>query len=380
MNDIVAEFVAELTGMVRQRFERPRNAGRPPIGWLSIHTPEELLYAAGTAPYRMAGDLAAGYPQASAYMHPTMCSYILSCFEETLTGVHDPARGVVLVNACDAEKRLYDALRYYGNRGFLEMIDMPRIVNPTTKRYFFHQLQTLKSAVEIHFNRKITDSRLGESIALCNRTRELLRRIAAMKSETPAIMPASKILALVKLSMAGMKQEFNAGLSRLIGRLADAPADSPKPAGNRVLLCGSFFDHPRLLDLIESNGASVVCQDISNGLKYYEGEVGTEEEPVKALADFYLERSSGAGMIDSRRNFKRLRSLIETFQIDSVVYCCLKFCDNHLLIFPEFRRRLSDMGIPVLMIETERTIDNDEQLKTRISAFFENLISFESAG
>lgn len=373
------ELMDELTGMYHQRFERLGNLTAPPIGWLSVHTPEELLYAAGMAPYRMMGDLASGYPQASAYMHPTMCSYVLSCFEEKLTGVHDPAQGVVLVNTCDAEKRLYDGLRYYGNPGFLQMIDMPRIINPTTKHYFYSQFRKLKASVETHFNCTISDSELKRSIALCNRSRELLQRLAALKSEDPAILPASQLLTLVKLSMAGMKQEFNTGLARLLERLKPSGAGASRPAGNRVLLCGSFFDHPHLLDFIESHGAAVVCQDISNGLKYYEGTVDSEGEPVKALADYYLEKSSCAGMIDSQRNFKRLRSLIETHQIDSVVYCCLKFCDNHLLVFPEFRKKLGELGIPVLMVETERTIDNDEQLKTRISAFFENLISFESA-
>jgi benzoyl-CoA reductase/2-hydroxyglutaryl-CoA dehydratase subunit BcrC/BadD/HgdB len=57
-----------------------------------------------------------------------------------------------------------------------------------------------------------------------------------------------------------------------------------------------------------------------------------------------------------------------------VIYFSLKFCDNNLLDFPLVKKKLNEKGVPVFLIEAERSFKNIEQIKTRIIAFLESQI------
>ena len=144
----------------------------------------------------------------------------------------------------------------------------------------------------------------------------------------------------------------------------------------RILLTGSYFDHGEIADLVESYGAEIACEDVSTGLKYFEGQVATEGDPIEALASYYLEKASCARMTDCERIFRRLSALIEEYNIQAVIYFTLKFCDNNLFVYPFLKKQLDERGIPVFFIESERIVENKEQVKTRVAAFLESQMEY----
>lgn len=367
---MIDNLIKDIAAMHENRFERLKAVDQPRVGWLSILTPEEILYAAGAIPYRITGETRPDIARAGALMHRNICPYVLSCLEEAADGVHDFSDGVVIANACDARRSMYDVWRYYLDADFVHLLDAPKHVNASTKAGFVREIRYLMETLERRYDREITSDDLAAAISLCNETRLLLQRLWDLrKRDTPPITGV-QALDIVRAGMTGPRREYNEKLSRLVDRLSASPdADSDK---NRVLLTGGFFDHAHIVEMIEQMDAVVVCEDLSNGVKYFEGSVDEAGEPVAALADYYLDKATCARMIDSEKRFDHMWRLIEDYYVDSVIYVSLKFCDSNLIDYYYQKKRLAEKDVPVLFIETERTPTNIGQLRTRIQAFLES--------
>lgn len=362
--------VEDIVGIHKDRLNILKKINLPKIGWVSIYTPEEVIYAAGVIPFRITGEESLSDSQAKAAITTNFCPYILSCLEEGIQDVYSFIEGVVIVNTCDARRRLYDAWKSYVNNKYNYLIDFPRIISPISKKYFRRQIELFIRSLEKHLGCEITEDSLMEAIILWNKTRKLLQQLYDFRKEEGFSLRSSHVINIVKASQVGCKKDFNSKLSILLDEMK-----MQKPICNirkkRILLCGSYFDQTKMVDFIESLDAVVVCEDLSNGLKYFEGEVSLKEGAISGLANYYLEKAIFARMIDAERRFNHLWRIIESYKIQAVIYFSLKFCDTNLMDFPYQKNRLNERGVPVLFLEGERFMANIGQIKTRIQAFLE---------
>jgi bcr-type benzoyl-CoA reductase subunit C len=373
---MIDALIHDINHLNKNKWNLLKENKKPKIGWLSIYTPEEIIHAAGMIPYHITGESKLNFPKASTHMHSNLCPYVLSSFEEVLDGVHDFAKGTIFVNACDARRRMYDVYKHFDQSKFLYLLDFSKVVNINSKRYFRLQLQNLIFALENYFHCKITNEALHEAIKLWNKTRNLLSELYEYRRTGNADITGSQAMKLVKASMIGLKEEFNIRLSRLLDQIKKKRSKIKPENRYRILLCGSYFDHMDIAEIIESYGAYIVCENISVGLKYFEGQVDTTGDPLDALADYYLEKATCARMIDFDRRVNNLLNLVESYNIQSVVFFALKFCDNNLLDFPLIKKKLNERSLPVFFIEAERSFENIEQIKTRIIAFLESQMGY----
>jgi benzoyl-CoA reductase/2-hydroxyglutaryl-CoA dehydratase subunit BcrC/BadD/HgdB len=373
----IEKFMSPFIEMLQQKYRKLKDINKPTVGWFSIYTPEEIIYAAGMIPFRIIGEELSVATKARALLFSNLCPYVLSCLDEGLESRYSSLNGVVIVNTCDARRRLYDAWRRFIKTRFIHLIDLPKTITKESKQYFTTQICLFKEALEKEFGIKITPKSLSEAIELWNKTRGLLHQLYGLRKDDNPPITGSQALSIIKASMAGQREEFNRILLSLLNYLEDRGREvkniPPNHKRTRILITGSYFDQNSLVELIENLGTVVVCEDLSNGIKYFEGKVDPEQEPISALADYYLSKATCARMADSQMRYDHLKILIKTYKIDAVIYFSLKFCDNNLIDFPYQRQRLIEDGIPVLFIEGERILVNINQLKTRIQAFLEML-------
>lgn len=363
-------FIENINQKTKDKIKILTKSDQPKMGWFSVYTPEEIIYAAGIMPFRITGDLAPASIKSRAILFSNICPYTLSCFEEGIQGIYNFLDGVVMVNTCDARRRLYDAWKMYLKTPFIHIIDLPKTVAPESSNYFENQFFKFKDALENHFKYKISEKLLNEAICLYNKTRILLSQLYELRKRKDPPIKGSEALAIVMASMAGDRRDFNEGLGSLLKKL-NGLSNGPNKKNKRILITGSYFDQLGLIKMIEDLGAIVVCEDLSNGIKYFEGSVEITKEPVKALAEYYLNKAPCARMADSEKRSKDILKLVKDYKVDAVIYFALKFCDSNLIDFPYQKNKLSEAGIPVLFLEGERTMVNLGQLKTRVQAFLE---------
>ncbi|MDP2952841.1 MAG: 2-hydroxyacyl-CoA dehydratase family protein, partial [Chloroflexota bacterium] len=56
-----------------------------------------------------------------------------------------------------------------------------------------------------------------------------------------------------------------------------------------------------------------------------------------------------------------------------IIQLLVNFCPPHLCIYPDAKRRVAQLGVPDLLIQTEHELTNLEPLRTRMAAFVESL-------
>jgi benzoyl-CoA reductase/2-hydroxyglutaryl-CoA dehydratase subunit BcrC/BadD/HgdB len=365
-------IIEEISHLHKNRLALLKATNQRSIGWVSIYTPEEIVYAAGMIPYRITGETRTEISKAGGYMHRNICPYVLSCLEEGLDKVYDFSEGVIIANACDARRGLYDVWKYFKETDFVHILDLPKAINAATKDYFAKEIEHLKETLENRYHCQIQQADFKAAISLCNETRQLLQSLYDLRKRATPPITGVQALNIVRASMTGLKKEFNFKMSQLLEQLETSDLDNDNDVDkHRVMVCGSFFDHTHIIELIEQMDAVVVCEDMSNGIKYFEGKVDTQTDPVTALAEYYLEKATCARMLDSEKRFNHLWQLIEDYNVESVIYITLKFCDSNLIDFYYQKKRLAEKDIPVLFIETERIPTNLGQIRTRIQAFLE---------
>jgi len=360
----------EFTSLFNNRISCLQRLGSPVMGWSSVYTPEEIIYAAGIAPFSVTGEGEPEAVKARSILSSNLCPYVLSSLEEGLQGTYDFMDGVVVVNTCDARRRLYDAWRIFVKTPFIHLIDLPGTVTPESRSYFENQLRIFRRSIEDHFKRTISEQSLMDAISLWNETRRLLNELQQLRKHKNPPVSGTEFMTIMKAGMSGNRKEFLAGLRRFIEGI-DKNRNVSSKRRLRVLITGSYLDQLSLVHLIEELGADVVCDDLSNGIKYFEGSVNIDKEPIEALAGYYLEKSGHSVMADSETRFANILKLIEEYDVGAVIYFSLKFCDNSLIDFPYQKYKLNQNGIPVLSLEGERALVNLHQIKTRVQAFIE---------
>ncbi|MFC1485244.1 2-hydroxyacyl-CoA dehydratase subunit D [bacterium] len=339
------------------------------IGWFCTYTPEEIFYAAGLFPIRV-------IPTASSITHnyscmpSNLCPYVMNSLDTAQYFNEDFLKGVVIVNSCDAMRKMYDAWKYYIKTPFLHFLDLPKSINIESKEYFKKSLSKLVKDIESHYNVTITNQDLTKAISLCNETRRMLKKLYDFRKQDNPPISGSEIFNIIKASMINHKKEFNMYLESLIEAIEQGKI-SKTFNGPRILIIGSYFGSEELTQIIESYGSIVVADQLCMGSLYFENLIDTDKDPLDAIAQRYLYKPPCSRMLEYDRKISHLLGLINDNRIDGVIFSTLKFCDSSLFSYPQIKEDLQKKNIPILLLESDGTSSNIGQSKTRIQTFIE---------
>jgi benzoyl-CoA reductase/2-hydroxyglutaryl-CoA dehydratase subunit BcrC/BadD/HgdB len=94
------------------------------------------------------------------------------------------------------------------------------------------------------------------------------------------------------------------------------------------------------------------------------------DELMNAIVDRYMQIDCAC----FTPNTERLDHIVEMtrdLNVNGVVHYGLSFCQPYAMEAFKVERALKDAGIPMLSIETDYSMEDVEQLKTRVEAFVE---------
>jgi bcr-type benzoyl-CoA reductase subunit C len=370
--------LAELSGIARDpaayiRDWRDRHPGRPVVGVLPMNFPRELALAAGALPVVVQDD---GLPvtEGRALLAEFYCGYTRNLVDQAVTGRLDGYDGLFLADHCISLVGAADVVRAVnpGTPVFFGML-MASMGDASATRKVTEMMATLRTELQRFTATTIDDDRLRTAIRAHNRDRALLRSaFDARRSGDAALRPA-QLQDLVTSSMVMDPDEHHALLT---DALAEARAEV-RDDRVRVHLSGHLCHAPRreLLDLVEDSGALVVDDDLYHGRRHVSTDVAEQGDPVQALASWYAQRNTA---IPCPTRVQRdadwdgwLIDAVHTSGAEAVLHLLPKFCEPHMLYYPELRKGLDAAGIPHLLLETEHEGMPLESFRTRIEALVE---------
>ena len=126
--------------------------------------------------------------------------------------------------------------------------------------------------------------------------------------------------------------------------------------------------------IIETSGAVIVGEESCVGERgtrnLTDNSTNTVDELMEAITDRYFKVDCA---IFSPNN-DRLDHIIEmakTYKADGVIHYGLQFCQPYLMESMPVEKALEEKNIPCLRIDTDYSMEDVGQLKTRVEAFVE---------
>lgn len=344
--------------------------GKTLMGWVCTYVPEEILYAVGIHPVRITGTRGVT-ATADAHMYSNVCSFARACLEEGFKDNYSFLRGYVSVNTCDNIRRLFEVWSRYINPPFTHILKLPHKVDGDAIDYFAEEVADFKDKLEKFLDKKISDESLHKAIEVYNKTRSSLKEIYRLRIDDHPPISGADVMDVFMAGTIIPRDQYNEKLERLIEVLRSKGGDGKGEF--RILLVGSELDSSEYIRTIEELGGLVVCDDLCNGTRYFWDLVETNEPPIKALARRYLTKSPCARMRPNTERIEHIRSLIQDYRIQGIIYEAIKFCDLYGEDFPLFKEAIKDLDTPILLLNREYGVAGLGQMRTRIQAFFERL-------
>jgi benzoyl-CoA reductase subunit C len=352
-----------------------QRTGRKAIGVFPMNFPAEIAQAAGALPViiqeNREPDSLGRNLLAEFY-----CGYTRNLADQAAKGMLDIYDAFFQADHCTQLLGAVDVVRSEVPDAPVFFGQLPTSMSDTWARD--RALATMRAFVEEmgrFAGTPVTEVALSEAIALHNENRQLLREVYAARRAGNAALSSPEMQALVKSSMVMDKQEHTALLREVVAGLAVRPRDDRI----RLYLSGhlSHAPRPELLAAIEECGAIVVDDDLFTGGRYISTDVPSDGDPVEALADWYLDRDAVAPcptLVKHESDWETtLVEAVESSGAEGVIVLMVRFCEPHMLYYPELRRRLNERGIPHLLLETEHEGLPVETVQTRVEALLERI-------
>jgi benzoyl-CoA reductase subunit C len=352
---------------------RWREEGGRILGHFQVYFPEEIAHAAGMLPLKIRG--APIEPtRAESHFGSYLCSILKTSLELALSGRVE-LDIFVTHPICDAARNLAGVW----GRNFsypCQILYLPQNANsPHAVEYLRGEYQRVLRTVEGVMGRRVSEDELRASLQVYNENRRLLRSLYEIRRRTPWLVSADEAYLLVALGGLVRREEHNALLSYVLPLVEKRPVR--KQDRIRVVFRGGFCEQPPL-DLIRVIGRScyVVDDDWLIGLRWIVEDVSLQGDPLRNLAEAYLERSAFSPVQHDLRKPKE-RMLLEQLRqagADAAIITAAKMCEPGLQDEVAYLRALDAAGIPYFVSEFEENMVSFDQLELQLETFVENVL------
>jgi benzoyl-CoA reductase subunit C len=362
---------------------RVRHPGRLVLGVLPMNFPRELALAAGTLPVVVQDDQKP-VTEGRSLLAEFYCGYTRNLADQAATGRFDLYDAVLMADHCIQLIGAADVIRailpdtpvFFGmlNSSMNDSWGPARVVA---------MMGEFRTELERLTGEPMTTEALRDAIAAHNRDRRMVRRLFDDRAAGSGVLSPVQLQDVVTSAMIMDPAEHADLLAEALAAATAVPATTGPPATGppgrrvRVHLSGHLCHAPRreLLEVIEASGAVVVDDDLYHGRRHVSTDVEEDGDPLEAIARWYQQRNVNIPCptrVQQDADWDSwLLGAVRRSGAEAVIHLLPKFCEPHMLYYPELRKALDQAGIPQLQIETEHEGIPLESFRTRIEALVE---------
>ncbi|BBO81005.1 r-phenyllactate dehydratase small subunit [Desulfosarcina ovata subsp. sediminis] len=348
------------------------NTGGKVVGYLCTYVPEEIFYAAKVLPIRILGGHA---PQSVTEPHlfAMYCPFCRDVLAQGIQGKYDFIDGIVIAQSCLHIRQSFYSWQKHRPRDFSYILPMPQgVQNKDSLPYLTNEYIKFKRAVEQWLGYDISQDELAHGIDVVNRNRRLLKEAYALRKSDNPPLTGLEAMGMVLSSQLVDKNEHNAYLQQALENGLKTRLTDRDP-GARLMIIGSEDDDMKFIDMVETQGSTIVCDDHCTGSRYFWNEVEPGEDLLQAIAKRYIDRTPCPSKDwPQRRRFDTILDFAKDYRIDGAIIVQQKFCDPHELDKVALLDTLEKSGIKTLCLEFDVTVPLGP-MRIRVDAFLETL-------
>ncbi|MGB8720558.1 MAG: double-cubane-cluster-containing anaerobic reductase [Desulfobacterales bacterium] len=377
------DFVmSEVHGLRIKELLDEKAAGRKIIGTYCVFVPEEIVLAANATLVGLCSGADFAMEEVEKCLPRNTCALIKSSFGFKLGKVCpylESADMIVGENTCDGKKKAYESLK--GLVENLYVMDLPQVKSEQGRALLKAEYQRFRAALEDLSGVAVTAESLKKAIRTVNAKRAAIHRLSSLRKADPA--PISGLDALLANQVffydapLRFTKSVNAICDELEARIAEKKGVFPQKTP-RILVsgCPQAVPNWKLPFVVETAGAVIVGEEScvgERGTRNLTDESGeTLEEMLEAIVDRYF-RVDCAIFTPNPERLEHIQEMVAAYHADGVIHYGLQFCQPYLMESMPVEKALEEKGIPCLRVETDYSMEDVGQLKTRIEAFIEQL-------
>lgn len=375
IGDSPAQPFAHFARMIPNCLEYAKGAkaqGQKIVGIMCEFTPREIIMAAGGVPVCLCGGSVKTIPVAERQLPPNLCPLIKSTFGYHLNASNpflEMADLVVAETTCDGKKKMYELMAEHRPMYILELSQKPN--DADAMEHWTREIRKLAEELERRFGVLITADALGSAIRTMNRERKLRRALAELMMADPPPMTGRQLLDL-KSSISGICADM-AEYEKALAVLRQAGGRAELKDKVRVLVTGVPMAHgaEKVMDILESHGGVVVCQENCSGLKPILEDVEEGGDPYEAIARKYFHLPCSV-MTRNDARLEILEKLATQYRPECVVDLIWQACITYDVESIRVKRLCEEkLHVPYLRIETDYSPSDSQRIAVRVEALFE---------
>ena len=374
------DFVlSEVHGLRIKEIQDAKASGKKVFGTFCVFVPEEIVLAAGGIQVGLCAGAEIGKSEAEKVLPRNTCALIKSFVGFKLARLCPYIESCDLIvgeTTCDGKKKAYEIFSDYAP---LHVMEIPQMKNASDRVLWKSEMLRFKSKVEEITGNKITAEGLKDAIHLVNERRRVLQRLNKLREAVPSPISGRDALLVNQISFYDDPVRFTAKIGELCDELEERVKSGTgvAPEGTvRLMLSGCPMAVPnwKLPYVVESSGAIIVgeesCIGARNTRDLTDEAGGTLDDMIEALATRYMKIDCACFTPNTER-LENITEMARQLDVKGVIHYGLSFCQPYLMEAYKVEKALGKAGIPMLAIETDYSMEDVEQIKTRVEAFVE---------
>jgi benzoyl-CoA reductase/2-hydroxyglutaryl-CoA dehydratase subunit BcrC/BadD/HgdB len=377
------DFVmSEVHGLRIKELLDEKAAGRKVIGTYCVFVPEEIALAANATMVGLCAGADFAIDAVEELLPRNTCSLIKSTFGFKLGKVCpylEASDMIVGENTCDGKKKAYEVLD--GLVSNLYVMDIPQMKKATGRELLRSEYFRFKDAMEALTGVGIDADKLKAGIDMVNAKRKAMQRLAGLRKADPAPISGLDALLANQVYFYDNPARFTDSVNKICDELEQriTRKSGVRAAGApRILISGCPMAVPnwKLPAIVENSGAVIVGEESCVGERGTRNLVDDSGDTVDALMEAIVDRYfkvDCAIFTPNPDRMNHIESMARDYQADGVIHYGLQFCQPYLMESIPVEKALEEKNIPCLRIETDYSMEDAGQLKTRVEAFIEQL-------
>ncbi len=377
------DFVmSEVHGLRIKELLDEKAAGRKIIGSYCVFVPEEIVLAANATLVGLCSGADFATEDVEKLLPRNTCALIKSSFGFKIGKVCpylESADMIVGENTCDGKKKAYESLNDLVEN--LYVMDLPQVKSENGKALLKSEYQRFKAAIEQLTGVSITAQLLKEAIRTVNAKRAAIHRLSSLRKADPAPVSGLDALLANQVFFYDNPARFTESVNKICDELevrieAKTGAFAEKTPRILVAGCPQAVPNWKLPFIVETSGAVIVGEESCVGERGTRNLTDPSGETVEAMMDAIVDRYFQVDCAIFTPNTERLnhiQEMVDTYKADGVIHYGLQFCQPYLMESIPVEKAIEEKNIACLRIETDYSMEDAGQLKTRIEAFIEQL-------
>jgi benzoyl-CoA reductase/2-hydroxyglutaryl-CoA dehydratase subunit BcrC/BadD/HgdB len=377
------DFVmSEVHGLRIKELQDEKASGRKIIGSYCVFVPEEIVLAANATLVGLCSGADFATEDVEKLLPRNTCALIKSSFGFKIGKVCpylESADMIVGENTCDGKKKAYETLKDLVEN--LYVMDLPQVKSDNGKALLKAEYERFKAAVENLTGVSVTAESLKQAIRTVNAKRMAIHRLSSLRKADPAPISGLDALLANQVFFYDNPARFTESVNKICDELEkriEAKTGVFPEKTPRILVsgCPQAVPNWKLPLIVETAGAVIVGEEScvgERGTRNLTDESGQSvDDMLNAIVNRYFQVDCAIFTPNPDR-LDHIREMFAAYKADGVIHYGLQFCQPYLMESIPVEKALEENNIPCLRIETDYSMEDMGQLKTRVEAFVETL-------